>query len=168
MVLAVAELDTLLSSIDTFLSEDYGDAEGLRRSLEVAVLQRMLDFLDSSPALGRAFEMELISSQRMVEILIPPFLKLTAAYISASRQGQTSASSERRLVIPEVLSLLNVLWRHWGIIVIKLLSGEEFTDNHGQLQPVMSQKRRCDLLDGFLEAKFPEVRLACSTVSILD
>lgn len=159
MLLVVAEVDALLRSIDIFVSEDCGVTKAPGKGLAEADVQRMSDFLESSPALGRAFELELMSCQRLVKIIFPPYIKLAHAYSSASSQRANPASSQREPLDAAVFKLLDVLCRLWGSLLIKNLSGEEFPDRQGHLHPVIGPKKRAELVDGFLMAKVPEVRV---------
>lgn len=100
-LLSLAEIDALLSTIDSFVSEYHcvhGASGGFRVALESEDLQKVKDFMHCSLALGRAFDLELMSCQRLVDILIPPFLKLAQAHIAAAGKGVPAEHNWIRIV----------------------------------------------------------------------
>lgn len=113
-----------------------------------------------TPALGRAFDMEVISCQRMVDISIPPYLKLAHAQIDTAR-GRSYPSQYW-------LKLLVFLSHFWSTLVIKILSTQLYLDSQRMVQPVIRPKRRAELLTAFLEAKFPEVRLLLVSLQLFS
>lgn len=140
----------MLSSIDNFVSMDGGTVECFSRAFSRAHLHRIKQFVGHTPALGRAFDLELISCQRMVDILIPPFIKLAQTLVSASRQEMPKDHFW--------FTLLSNLVEYWSNLVIWTLTNLQYSDKEEAAQPVIRPKKRDELLNALLEAKFPEVR----------
>lgn len=142
-------MDAILTSIDNFASAD-GGAFRFSPSFSQVHFNKAMEFMGIAPALGRAFDLEVISCERMVSILIPPFSKLAQAHVVAARR---KISKERLW-----FKLLCPLSYAWSTMVAETLTGQVYEDSQGVIQPVIGPKRRSELLGGFLEAKFPEVR----------
>lgn len=70
----MAGIDDLLLFIDSYVS-----AEGttLTFTAHEALLARSQQIVEDLPALGEAFGRGLISCERLIEVLVPAFLKLT-------------------------------------------------------------------------------------------
>lgn len=149
MRFTLVDVDDLLSSIETFVSKDRGAFKGFSQA-STRIRDRLAEFLECARALGRAFDMELLSCQRMVDIITQPFLKLVRAQIAAAASRTPSN--------PAWLEVITLMEHSWTELLMYTLSGATFLDNKGVVQPVMRPKKRNELLDGLLEAKFPEVR----------
>lgn len=135
-----------MCSIDTF--EDDPTSKGFSLAFH-EIKTRMADFMVCSRALGRAYDMELLSCQRMVDILMPSYLKLAHAHLAASGNPAN----------PAWFKMLCLFGNHWTQLLVFTLSDPTYLDSKGVEQPVMGQKKRNELLDALLDAKLPEVRL---------
>lgn len=82
-----ADVDALLSSIDDFFPDDGMPSKAMRRSFPQPGLIRAQKFVANASALSRAFDLELISCQRLVDILVPPFIKLAKLRSRVSSSG---------------------------------------------------------------------------------
>lgn len=146
-------MDAFLSSIDNFVSLGGGNVKGFSRAFSQAHLHRIFEFVAHTTALGRAYDLELISYQRVVDILFPPYIKLAHAFVTASRHE-----------MPEGHFWFTKLWdmcQQWFNLVDWTLSGQAYADNLDKedvLKPVIGPKRRAELVYAILETTFLEVR----------
>lgn len=148
-VFHTSEIDDILSSIDTFVAKNGGPSKIKRATFPQRNLNKVAHFFNATPALPRAYELELIPCQRLLDILFPPFIKL------AKLTSATESSNQQPH--PTFTKRLNALSVVWTQLLCRTLSGQSFLDSQGIVKPVMSPQKHNALLDAVLEAKFPEV-----------
>lgn len=102
--------------------------------------------LEGLEAHASAFDTGIISCQRLVEVLAPPFLKLgqnanlVGHRLSQSLRISTPGSSDKRHIFVEWrLSLTNILSTNCN-------------------PPLLRPRKRAELVKALVKAKFPEVR----------
>lgn len=123
----------------------------MNRKSSVDKLERISEFLVSAPALLRAFDMELVSGQRLVSIIFPPFIKLAR---------KVSASSNHVHVNQDQTELLEQVFDSWTNMVNQTVSGTAgYRDRYGSAIPVMGENKYTELVCAMLDANIPEVRL---------
>lgn len=112
------------------------------------------EFVNDIPALLRAFDLELIPSQRLIEVILPPFIKL------AQKSCAVAVLSTRgRCIDPDWLGVADKLFCFWSDLFVHTVAGDEqYLDSKRRLQPLMGHKMHSELLNALVNAKAPEVR----------
>lgn len=156
MVLLVRRIFCLLPGVDALLRiiHDYTATVGStsRKSHRQKVLSaRFQQIFEVMPAHGEAFQRGLISCERLVEVLVPPFLKLAgkANLEQQSREqpadGQPTGTADKYMF-------------RWSAELHEIVSGNT-SQGIFQIQQVLSPKKRKELVKAVLAAKFPEVQI---------
>lgn len=140
-------MEALLQDIHATASPDETVYANLLKTYPLGVLKsRLQNLLEGLEAHASAFDTGIISCQRLVEVLVPPFLKLGRnANLVGQRLGQllrisTPGSSHKQHIFVE-----------WRLSLTKVLS----TICN---PPLLRPRKRAELVKALMEAKFPEVR----------
>lgn len=143
--------DSLIHFIDSQVAAD-GSASSSTYPLQVLVdmSRKMIEYL---PAHGVAFDRGLISCERLMEVLVRPFLKLTHKY---SREEPSPMLGEHR---GQNMGTTERFFLGWSMVLGHLL-GEGRQGSQHEIRPelrTLRTKKRQDLVKALLAAKFPEV-----------
>lgn len=139
-------MDALLQVVDSFATSE--DSESLSRDVLSACSQML-------HAHGDAFEKGLIPCARLVEVLAPPFLKLSrkANRVLSSQEHPTPSNQSTKNAD------LKLFLSYWDFKLHDILVGDSDTSRQeGKIQQVLSLKKRQELEKSLVAAKFPEVR----------
>lgn len=158
LCVSAAEVSRILKDVELLSSNGW---QGTRRTFPVESTARILEFIKSIDAVPRAFDLELISSQRFIQILVSPFITL-AKSCSASAPAPpillpTMTAEMKRTAARDATFLL------WTDKLLRTVAGaESYLDSQDKVQPVMGPKKHDEFLQAMLDAKIPEVRARIS------
>lgn len=104
---------------------------------------------ENTACFGRAFDAGYISLERLLEVLVAPFL-VVAARMNAT-QGQEVHELQKKL-LEECLDV-------WLFALLVSLSGDKIADSMGVTRavPMMSVKKRATMLEEMLNSRFHQV-----------
>lgn len=148
-----AENNAILARVDDIVARNE-EGRLLKNFYIVDLNAKVSQFVKDAPALGKAFELELIPSQRIIDFVVAPFLKIAHAIIEASKlpRGNPEDAAWKQV--------LSGLFMAWARVFLELLAGKEFEIKSGWFQniPLMGIKKRRELIQSLQDSKFPEVR----------
>lgn len=142
-------MDALQQDIDATASPDGTVYANLLKSCPLGVLKsRLRKMLEGLEPHASAFDTGIISCRRLVEVLVPPFLKLGQnAILVGQRLGQRLCQSES----VQRGGTQNHIFVDWTVLLTKILS--TVCD-----PPLLRPRKRAELVKALIEARFPEVR----------
>lgn len=134
----------MLECVDALTSGNWGASRRIfRGKSQEQIDSRMHHFAMLLEVFGRSFDLGTISCERLVEVLMPPFLKLG-----------------RRLIQVPSENMTKLLFMGWSSCLGSLLGGHHEHDSKSRKkgQPVLQPRKRAQLVKALMKAKFPEVR----------
>lgn len=112
-----------------------------------SALEKFDQLAVSLPLHGRAFDLGYINVERLLTVLVAPFLKLTGK----ASQPEEATEGDSRLCQVFIIALHGI----WSQAVRTVLTGEVVED---RCVPVMRSEKRTEMVNHMFETKFPEVR----------
>lgn len=149
-----------LDSIDWLTTPESIDGKSPKASVQEKTAG-VKSFVAGAAALARAVELEIVSIERLVEVLVGPFLKLAKAHTAASVAVQ-KCSEQQTPTPPRLVNscdTLDSLSLSWTQLVMRCLTASTCMTPKGLAASAMGVQKRTILVAALVKVNFPQVSI---------
>lgn len=142
-------MEDILAGIEDLLEGRRSRVSRLHSSDGVEIVKAVASFLELH---ATAFNQGKISCSRLVEVALPPFLKLAR---KASQETYLQTSIDGSFFLKRDLVFIG-----WGGALGAIVDVIPFKDSRGTvIQPLLCLRKRAEFVKALLKSRFPEVGL---------